>query len=61
MPTPFELHLQFGQASEQVFGIRISTGEQHWTEIGFDQPNRERPQSTKILCSGPDAPPLLIA
>jgi len=61
MTAPFELDLQFGQASEQAFGIRISTREQHWIEIGFDQPNREWPQSTNILCSGRDAPPLLLA
>ena len=41
MQAPFELDLQFGRPSEQVFGIRIYTDEQHWTEIGFDQPKRE--------------------
>ncbi len=39
--APFELDLQFGRPSEQVFGIRLYTDEQHWTEIGFDQPKRE--------------------
>jgi len=41
MQAPFELDLQFGRPSEQLFGIRIYTDEQHWTEIGFDQPKRE--------------------
>jgi sucrose-6-phosphate hydrolase SacC (GH32 family) len=41
MQAPFELNLQFGRPSEQVFGIRIYTDEQHWTEIGFDQPKRK--------------------
>jgi sucrose-6-phosphate hydrolase SacC (GH32 family) len=35
--APFELDLQFGRSSEPVFGIRIYTDEQHWTEIGFDR------------------------
>jgi fructan beta-fructosidase len=39
--APFELDLQFGRPSEQVFGVRIYIDEQHWTEIGFDQRNRE--------------------
>lgn len=38
---PFELDLQFGQPSEQVFGIRLYTDEKHWTEIGFDRAKRE--------------------
>jgi sucrose-6-phosphate hydrolase SacC (GH32 family) len=39
--APFELELQFGNPSEQVFGIRLYTDEQHWTEIGFDRAKRE--------------------
>jgi fructan beta-fructosidase len=39
--APFEVELQFGRPSEPVFGIRIYTDEQHWTEIGFDQPKKE--------------------
>ena len=35
--SPFELDLQFGQPSEQNFGIRLYTDDQHWTEIGFDR------------------------
>jgi fructan beta-fructosidase len=34
---PFELDLQFGQPTEQAFGVRIYHDEQHWTEIGFDR------------------------
>jgi fructan beta-fructosidase len=34
---PFELDLQFGQPTEQAFGVRIYNDEQHWTEIGFDR------------------------
>ena len=39
--APFELDLQFGRPSEQVFGIRLYTDERHWTEIGFDRPKAE--------------------
>ena len=39
--TPFELDLHFGRPSEKVFGIRLYTDEQHWTEIGFDQAKKE--------------------
>src|SRR5207244_4339000 len=35
--APFELNLQFGRPSEQVFGVRLYTDEQHWTEVGFDR------------------------
>jgi fructan beta-fructosidase len=38
---PFELNLQFGHPSEEIFGIRLYTDEQHWTEIGFDRLKRE--------------------
>jgi sucrose-6-phosphate hydrolase SacC (GH32 family) len=41
MQAPFELDLQFGRPSEPVFGIRIYSDEQHWTEIGLNQPKRE--------------------
>jgi fructan beta-fructosidase len=39
--SPFELDLQFVQPSEQNFGIRLYTDDQHWTEIGFDRSKRE--------------------
>jgi sucrose-6-phosphate hydrolase SacC (GH32 family) len=41
LEAPFELDLQFRRPSEQVFGIRIYTDEQHWTEIGFDEQKGE--------------------
>jgi fructan beta-fructosidase len=34
--APFELDLQFGTPGESVFGVRLYTDDQHWTEIGFD-------------------------
>jgi fructan beta-fructosidase len=41
LEAPFELDLQFGRPSERVFGIRLHTDEQHWTEIGFDEQKGE--------------------
>lgn len=41
LETPFELDLQFSSSPKQVFGVRLLTDEQHWTEIGFDQPKGE--------------------
>jgi len=38
---PFEVDLNFGRPSETVFGVRLYTDEQHWTEIGFDQVKKE--------------------
>lgn len=38
---PFELELRFGATSEQVFGIRLYTADQHFTEIAFDRARRE--------------------
>lgn len=38
---PFELELQFGNPSDQVFGIRLYTDNDHWTEIGFDPAKRQ--------------------
>ena len=38
---PFELDLQFVQPTEQLFGVRVYTDEEHWTEIGFDRLKRE--------------------
>ena len=39
--APFELDLRFGHPSEQIFGVRLYTDEQHWTEIGFDRSKGE--------------------
>ncbi len=41
LETPFELDLQFSSSPKQVFGVRLLTDEQHWTEVGFDQPKGE--------------------
>ena len=41
LEAPFEVELQFGGSSEQVFGIRLYTDKKHWTEIGFDRTKRE--------------------
>lgn len=37
----FELDLQFGRPIEEIFGVRLYSDEQHWTEIGFDLPRAE--------------------
>lgn len=39
--APFELDLQFGKPQEMVFGVRLYTDDQHWTEIGFDRTRKE--------------------
>ncbi len=39
--APFELDLRFGNPSEMIFGVRLYTDEQHWTEIGFDRSKGE--------------------
>jgi len=41
LEPPFELELQFGNPSEQAFGIRLYTHKDHWTEVGFDRTKRE--------------------
>jgi sucrose-6-phosphate hydrolase SacC (GH32 family) len=33
---PFEMDLRFGRPKEEIFGVRLYTDDQHWTEIGFD-------------------------
>jgi fructan beta-fructosidase len=35
--VPYELELAFGDTAEQVFGVRIYSDKEHWTEIGFDR------------------------
>ncbi len=39
--VPYELELQFGHPGEPIFGVRLYSDEQHWTEIGFDTSKRE--------------------
>jgi len=36
LTAPYTLDLRFGHPTASVFGIRIYSDEQHWTEIGFD-------------------------
>jgi len=39
--VPYELELQFGHPGAPIFGVRLYSDEQHWTEIGFDTNKRE--------------------
>ena len=39
--VPNELELQFGHPRAPIFGVRLYSDEQHWTEIGFDTNKRE--------------------
>jgi fructan beta-fructosidase len=39
--VPYELELTFGQPTVPVFGVRLYSDEQHWTEIGFDTTRKE--------------------
>jgi fructan beta-fructosidase len=39
--APYELVLRFEHPSEPVFGVRLYSDEQHWTEIGFDTTKKE--------------------
>lgn len=41
LEAPFELDLKFDPGDEQVFGIRLYTEEEHWTEIGFKRDRGE--------------------
>ena len=34
--APYELELHFGHPAQPVFGIRLYSDDEHWTEIGFD-------------------------
>ncbi|WP_353073791.1 glycoside hydrolase family 32 protein [Tunturiibacter gelidoferens] len=38
---PFEIRLQFGHPVEPVFGLRIYSDQQHWTEVAFDTNKKE--------------------
>ncbi len=39
--SPFELRVRFDRPTEQVFGIRLYTDDQHWTEVGFDRSHHQ--------------------
>lgn len=41
LQMPFELDLHFANASERIFGVRLLTDDQHWTEIAFDLSKKE--------------------
>ena len=34
--VPYELQLNFGHPTQPIFGLRLFSDKQHWTEIGFD-------------------------
>ena len=34
--VPYELQLNFGHPIQPIFGLRLFSDKQHWTEIGFD-------------------------
>ncbi len=38
---PYELELRFDHPSSHVFGVRLFSNAQHWTEIGFDTNKKE--------------------
>lgn len=33
---PYELEMQFGHPADTIFGVRLYSDAEHWTEIGFD-------------------------
>jgi fructan beta-fructosidase len=39
--TPFELRLHFGHPTDPIFGLKLYSDSQHWTEIGFDTDKKE--------------------
>ena len=39
--VPYELKLQFGHPPASVFGVRLYSDEDHWTEVGFDTAKKE--------------------
>jgi fructan beta-fructosidase len=39
--APYELDIQFGRPSVPLFGVRLYSDDQHWTEIGFDVGKKE--------------------
>jgi sucrose-6-phosphate hydrolase SacC (GH32 family) len=38
---PYELDLQLGHPEARIFGIRLYSDEEHWTEIGFDMTTKQ--------------------
>ncbi len=39
--TPVEIRLRFEHPPAEVFGVKLYSDEQHWTEIGFDTSKKE--------------------
>jgi sucrose-6-phosphate hydrolase SacC (GH32 family) len=39
--APFELRLNFGAPVLPVFGVKLYSNSQHWTEVGFDTNKKE--------------------
>ena len=39
--VPYELDLKFGHPADPIFGVRLFSDEEHWTEIGFDTTQRQ--------------------
>lgn len=56
LKAPFELELKFAPGNEEVFGIRLYSDENHWTEIGFDRERHQffmdRTKSGEIIANG---------
>jgi fructan beta-fructosidase len=38
---PYELNLQFGHPASLIFGVRLYSDQEHWTEVGFDTSKKE--------------------
>ena len=38
---PYELNLRFAHPAEPIFGVRLYSDKEHWTEIGFDTIKKE--------------------
>jgi fructan beta-fructosidase len=51
--APYELQIAFAKPEKPIFGVRLYSDEQHWTEIGFDTTRKEfyvdRTQSGKTI------------
>ena len=41
LQPPFEIRLHFGHPVEPVFGLKIYSDQQHWTEVAFDTNKKE--------------------
>jgi fructan beta-fructosidase len=41
MTVPYEVDLQFGRPTVRVFGVRLYSDHEHWTELGFDTEKKQ--------------------